>query len=171
MRKLLTTGALVAVAGALVASLAACGGSGTASAANATLQRQADMYEIGQIEKTWHRGLAHHNINAIMSLWAPHATFTIGPGQTLKGKKQIRHFFATQAEPLKPGNHWISETPAYKMRITVNGDRGTLYFECHFVDPKTKKLMEWVSADHDLEKINGHWLIINGVSGHPQLKP
>ena len=25
-------------------------------------------------------------------------------------------------------------TPAYKVEITVNGDRGTLYFECHYVD-------------------------------------
>lgn len=171
MRKLMTAGAAAVVAGALAVSLTACGGTGKASAAGQAVQQNADKYEIFQIERTWHRALAEHDLDMIMTLWAPHATFTIKPGETLTGKTQIRRFFATQAEPFKPENHWIAETPAYKMRITVNGDKGTLYFECHFVDPKTKKLMEWVSADHDVQKINGRWLIVNGVSATPQLKP
>ena len=36
-------------------------------------------------------------------------------------------------------NNWISETPIYKVRITVNGDRGTLYFECHYVNPEDEQ--------------------------------
>ena len=70
----------------------------------------------------------------------PDATFNIGP-ETLDGKAQIRKFFATKAGAFKPENHWVSETPAYKIRMTVDGDKGTLYFECHYVDIKTEKVV------------------------------
>ena len=45
------------------------------------------------------------------------------------------------------------------MRITVNGDRGTLYFECDYVDPKTDKVAAVTAADGDVTRINGRWLI------------
>ena len=33
-----------------------------------------------------------------------------------------------------PQNHWQADTPSYKIKATVNGDKGTLYFECHYID-------------------------------------
>src|SRR5881397_986990 len=118
----------------LVISLAACGSSGNNSATQQATQRSADDYAIDQIEKTW------HNVNLMMTLWAPDATFNIGT-ETLRGAKQIRNFFAHKAAPFQPQNHWVSETPDYKIRITLNGDKGTLYFECHYVDVKTRKVV------------------------------
>jgi uncharacterized protein (TIGR02246 family) len=166
MRTLLIGGAL----GVLVAvSLAACGGSSTSSSER-TLQRQADLDAIDQIEKTWHRATSTQNIDLMMSLWAPNATFTVGPGQTLTGKKQIRQFWL-KAPVFQPKNHWVSETPAYKIRITVNGDRGTLYFECHYVDPKTRKVVKVTAADQQVARINGRWLVTNHVGATPTLTP
>jgi hypothetical protein len=163
---------LVVVLGiALTVLLTACGGgSSNTSAAMQALQKQADVNAIDGIEKTWHKASSTHNVNLMMSVWAPDSTFTIGPS-TLTGKSQIRDFFAHKAAPFQPQNHWVSDTPAYKIRITVNGDRGTLYFECHYIDVKTQKVMSVVAADQNVQKINGKWLITNSSGASPILSP
>jgi uncharacterized protein (TIGR02246 family) len=167
MRTLLIAGALALV----VVSLAGCGSSGGAgSSAEQALQRQADLYAIDQIEKTWHRATSTQNVDLMMTLFAPNATYTIGPGQTFVGKKQIRRFWL-QAPVFQPEHHWVSETPAYKIRIGVNGDKGTLYFECHYVDPKTHEVVAVVGADQQVAKIDGRWLITNHVGATPKLSP
>jgi ketosteroid isomerase-like protein len=158
----------IAVLGAVLAlSLAACGGSGKPSADEQQLQHEADYYAIDQIEKTWHKAASTQNVDLMMSLWANDATFNIGP-ETLDGKQQIRTFFTT-AGPFRPGNHWVSDTPSYKIRITVNGDKGTLYFECHYIDAKTGKLMSVVGADQDVQRIDGKWLITSAAGSSPKL--
>jgi len=154
----------------LVSSLAACGNSGNTSKSQEAAQRGADAYAIDGIEKTWHKAASTHDVNLMMTLWAPDATFNIGT-ETLTGSKQIRNFFAHKAAPFQPQNHWVSETPAYKIRVTVNGDKGTLYFECHYVDVKTRKVVAVVGADQNVEKIGGKWLITNGAAATPTLKP
>jgi uncharacterized protein (TIGR02246 family) len=156
---------------ALVLPLAACGGSSKSSATDGALQRQADTLAIDQIERSWHEATSRHDIDLMMSLWAPNATYTIGPGQTLTGKKAIRRFYLTQAAPFQPENIWVSLTPAYKIRTTVDGDKGTLYFECDFIDTRTRKVTAVVAADMDVAKIDGRWLITNTVSASPTLSP
>ena len=163
MRVLLIGGAIAAV----VASLAACGGSKSGSADQAQAQKQADLYQIDQVEQTWHRAASTHSLDLMMSIWAPNATFTIN-GTTYTGKAAIRKFFEG-AGPFQPQNHWVSDTPAYKIRTTVNGDKGTLYFQCHYVDVKTQKLQAVVGADQDMKKIDGKWLIANSVASSPTL--
>jgi len=105
-----------------------------------------------------------------MSLWAPNATFTIGPGQTLRGKDQIRRFWL-ESDSFQSDNAWVSETPAYKIRITVNGDRGTLYFECHYIDPKTAKVVAEAGVTHTLQKVKGQWLITDSAGSTATLSP
>jgi uncharacterized protein (TIGR02246 family) len=163
MRGLLIGGAIAAI----VASLAACGGSSSGSAERAETQKKADLYEIDQVERTWHKAASTHDLNLMMSIWAPNATFTIN-GTTYTGKAAIRKFFEG-AGPFQPQNHWVSDTPAYKIRTTVNGDKGTLYFECHYVDTKTQKLAAVVGADQDVKKIDGQWLITNSAASSPSL--
>jgi ketosteroid isomerase-like protein len=158
MRRLLTLGAV----GALAVSLAACGGSSKSSAAEQLMQRQAELYQITEVEKTFHKAGSTHDVDLMMTLYAPGATFNIGT-DTYTGKAQIRKFFATKNAAFQPQNHWLSETPAYKVRITLNGDKATLYFECHYVDVKTGKIMAVVGVDHNLQKINGKWLIVSGT--------
>ena len=165
MRVLLIGGAIAAI----VASFAACGGSSSGSATQAQAQKDAELYQIDQVEQTWHRAASTHNLDLMMSIWAPNATFTIN-GTTYTGKAAIRKFFEG-AGPFLPQNHWVSDTPAYKIRTTVNGDKGTLYFECHYVDSKTKVVQATVGADQDVKRINGKWLITNSAASSVTLTP
>jgi hypothetical protein len=160
------TGAVIVT---VVGALAACGGSGGGGAASTQVQKDAAFFQIDQLEETWHRAASTHNIDLMMTIWAPDASFTIG-GETAAGKAAIRKVLAA-AGPFQPQNHWVSDTPAYKIRTTVNGDKGTLYFECHYVDVKTGTLVKIVGADQDVQKIDGKWLIINSVASSPTLKP
>ena len=163
MRKLLVTAALIGV-GVLIASNGAWGTSSGTSA-----QKLAERYRIDNIEKTWHKAASRKNVDLMMTLWAPKATFTIA-GKTYKGMAAIRQVFA-KAGPFQPQNHWESDTPAYKVRITVNGNKGTLYFECHYIDVDTGKVAATVGADQDVRKINGRWLITKLISSSVTLKP
>lgn len=158
VRTLLVAGVLAG----LVIPLTACGsGSAGASGAGPTIQKEAELYQIDQVEKAFHRAGSTHNVSLMMSLWAPGATFNIGT-DTYTGKAQIRRFFASKNPAFQPQNHWESDTPSYKIRITVNGDKATLYFECHYVDVNTGKVMAVVGVDHNLQKIDGKWLIVSG---------
>ncbi|HZP72421.1 MAG TPA: nuclear transport factor 2 family protein [Gaiellaceae bacterium] len=150
--------------------LAGCGGSGKDAAASATIQRQATLYQILQIEVKFHQAVAKHDLNLMMSLFAPGAVFNVDQ-QALTGKAQIRHWFATENKAFMPQNHWVADTPTYKIRITLDGDKGTLYFECHYIDAKTREVMAVVGVDHDVQKINGRWLIVNSSASTPVLSP
>ena len=98
--------ALAATALTLTLGVAACGGSGKSSTSNQTLQRDADTLAIDQIERTWHKAASTKNVDLMMTIWAPDATFNLGT-ETLHGKAQIRDFFTqngdfrggTDAEP------------------------------------------------------------------------
>jgi ketosteroid isomerase-like protein len=161
MRKLLIGGTL----GIVVVLLAACGDSSLSSAAEEDLQRKADIYEIDQIEKVFHGSMTAKDIDQMMSLYSPNATMTVGPGETASGLDEIRRFFLEDSAPFAPENVWISDHPAYKLEITVNGDRGTLHFECHFVDVVSGEVKAATAADLDVARIDGEWLITNLVGG------
>ena len=150
-------------------ALAGCSGSApTPSGQAADIQRQVDLLAIEQIEVKWHEASSKKDLDEMMSLWADNATFTVG-GQTYTGKDQIRTFFATKAKPFQPTTHWVSDTPAYKVRTTIDGDKGTLYFECDYIDPVTKTVENVVGADQVVARINGVWLITNSVAAAPAL--
>ena len=166
MRTLSSGGALAV----LVILLAACGGSPADSASAQAIQEDADLYRITDIERKWHEATTTHDIDLMMSLWADDATFTVDAGTTLTGKDEIREFWLG-ARPFQPENQWVSETPAYKLSATVNGDKGTLYFECHYVDAKTGKLERVTAADGDVARINGRWLLTNLAGASATLSP
>jgi SnoaL-like protein len=152
----------------LAAMLSACGGSGSTVAATAELQKQADLYNIGQIEVTFHKAASTHDVDLMMTLWADDAVATIG-GQTYSGKDEIRNLFATKAAPFRPENQWLSDTPAYKLKSTVNGDNGTLYFECHYIDVENKLVVVTLGAQQQVARIGGKWLIKELTSTSPTL--
>ena len=164
-RGILGVCALVAV---VVPLAAGCGASATASATTARNQRIVDLYQIDQIEKAFHKAGSTHDVNLMMSLWAPGATFNVA-GSTYTGKAELRRFFAKQDVVFQPRNHWISDTPKYKIKISVYGDRAPLYMECHFIDVKTRKVVLLVAVDHNLQKINGRWLIVDGAGSTAKL--
>ena len=148
-------------------SLAACASSGASASPSTDIQKQADLYAINQIEVNWHKAASTKDLDLMMTLWADNATFTTA-SQTYSGKDQIRQFF-TQAAPFKPENHWVSDTPAYKSRTTVDGDKGTLYFQCDYIDVATKAVKVVVSADQQVARVNGHWVITSAISATPGL--
>jgi hypothetical protein len=167
MRRLVTGGALGAVLLSVV--LVACGGSTTDPAA-AESRRFQDMWEIDQIEKKFHRATSEKDIDLMASLFAPNATMTVGPGVTASGVDEIRRFWLEESAPFQAENEWISDHPAYKLEITVNGDRGTLHFECHFVDAKTGEVVSATAGDFDVARIDGEWLITNFVAATAALE-
>jgi ketosteroid isomerase-like protein len=162
MRRLVIGGGL----GVFVLSvvLVACGGSG-ASSSDAQARRFQDMWEIDQIEKDFHGSMTKKDIDLMMSLYAPNATMTVGPGVTASGLDEIRAFWLEKAAPFAAENEWVSDHPAYKLEITINGDRGTLHFECHYIDVKTGEVASTTTADFDVARIDGKWLITNMVGG------
>jgi hypothetical protein len=159
-----------ALAAAVMMGMAGCGGSSGSSAQNALIHKDAALYQIDQIETKWHLAASTHNVNLIMSLFAPGAVFNIG-AKTLRGTAQLRKFFTTDNQAFQPQTHWVADTPTYKMRTTVNGDKGTLYFECDYIDSKTGKVMAVVGVDHNVQKINGKWLVVSSVASTPTLSP
>jgi ketosteroid isomerase-like protein len=165
--RLRSLGAALAV---LMILLAACGSSPAERASAQAIQEDADLYRITDIERKWHEATTTHDIDLMMSLWAEDATFTVDAGKTLTGKEAIRAFWLA-APVFQPATHWVSETPAYKLRATVDGDKGTLYFECHYVDAATEKVVRVVGADQQVARIDGEWLITNNVGASPILAP
>ena len=158
---------------ALVVAFHTGGGTATASTvskANDATQREADLYEIEQIEVKFHRATSHHDINLMMSLWAPGSIFNIDQ-ETLTGKAQIRHWFLTKNKAFMPSHHWESDTPSYKIKINLNGDNATEYFECHYIDTKTGKVVALAGVTHTLQKVNGRWLITNSAGSTATLSP
>jgi hypothetical protein len=149
---------------------AGCGGATSDTGASSVADHDASLYAIEQIERTWHKAASTHNVDLMMTLWASDATFNIGT-ETLSGSTAIRDFFAHRAGPFKPVNHWVSETPAYKTRATVNGDHGTLYFQCHYVDTATGKVVSVVASDQDVARIGGKWLITRSAASTVVLEP
>ena len=164
MRKLLIGGAV----GIALISLVACTRSSEPEA-NDALQQKADFWEIDQIERNFHEATTTKNIEEMMSLWAPSATMTVGPGQTAAGVDEIRQFWLEKSVAFEPETAWISDHPAYKVEITVNGDLGTLHFECHYIGIDTKEVEVATVADLDVARIDGRWMITNLVGGSTTL--
>jgi ketosteroid isomerase-like protein len=164
MRALMIGGIL-----AILVVVSGCGGSSSSSASDEVLQRDSDMYAISQIEKAFHEAITKKDIDQMMSLYAPNATATFGRGKTVSGKDDIRAVWLT-SKAFKRTTNWLSDHPAYKLKATVDGDRGTLRFECHFVDMLTRKIAAVTGGATDVARIDDRWLITNFVGATVELK-
>jgi ketosteroid isomerase-like protein len=164
VRKLFGVGAVLALA----VALSGCGGSNGRSSSDQELQQQADSFEISQIERDFHESMSKKNIGQMMALWAPNATFTFGPGQTATGKAEIQKTWL-KSKAFDPATHWVSDHPAYKLEVTIDGDRGTLHFECHFIDRDTRTVAALTAGDLDVVKSDGKWFITKMVGGTSEL--
>ena len=107
----------------------------------------------------------------MMRLWAPNATFTFGPGRDGGGEGAdpagLAEDEGVQArEPLG-----LRTTPRTSSKVTVNGDRGTVHFECHFVDARRARWWRSPAADLEVARIDGRWLITNMVGSTTELSP
>lgn len=86
----------------------------------------------------------------------------------MAGRKQIRQVWL-KSKAFSPETHWLSDHPAYKLKATVDGDRGTLHFECHFIDVETGKVAAVTAGNLDVARIGGRWLITNFVGSTSEL--
>ena len=163
LRKLLIVGAVLAIA----VPAAAHGTTKRSSSVN--VRRLANLYQIDQLEVKWHKATSKKDLALMMSIMAPSVRLQSN-GATYVGKAAVQKVFA-RAAPFQPENRWVSDTPAYKIRATVNGNRGTLYFECHYIDVDTGKVVLAVGGDNDVRKINGKWLFTKLIPSSVILKP
>ena len=130
---------------------------GGAMAGTNTEQNPEDFMQIHMIEITFHEAGTTKNLDLILSLFADDATITAG-GKTYSGKDQIRRYWQA-AGPFQPQNQWIAYTPAFRIKYSVQGDNGRLYFECLYVDKAAGKIAAHTNSNDTLVRINGRWLI------------
>lgn len=164
--KALSVGAAL---GALVISLTGCGGGSSTPTFERGMQLQVDRYAISEIEKDFHEAMSKKDINQLVNLFAPNATGTFGPGKTVTGKPAIKKVWL-KSVPFQSETQWLSDHPAYKLKVTIDGDRGTLHFECHFVDVKTGKVAAVTAGNADVARIGNRWLITNFVGSTAELQ-
>jgi hypothetical protein len=117
-----------------------------------------DFMELHRVEIVFHTAASTKNLDMMMSLFADDASLTSG-GKTYTGKEQVRGYFTTVAGYFQPQNQWVAYTPAQRIRFEVNGERAHLYFECLYVDAKTKEIKAHTSSDDNLVRSDGKWLI------------
>lgn len=157
MKRAMVLGAIV-----LLGGLTGCGGDHPAAA---SVQKNSDDYQLVRMVTTWHDAVTTKNVDLALSLFADDAAFTAA-GRTHSGKDAIRQFLSSQAAPFKPENRWTSLTHTPNIRHTITGNRGTLYFECHYFDIGTRQLVNSVSGDTRVVRRNGKWAFTNLVAGN-----
>ena len=136
------------------AALAVC----VAGPALAGMEENADDFmQIHKIEILFHEAGTTKNLDLMLSLFADDATITSG-GRSYSGKDEIKHYWQA-AGPFQPQNQWVAYTPAFRIKYSVQGDSGHLYFECLYVDKATNKIAAHTNSNDTLTPIGGKWLI------------
>ena len=165
MRTLLIGGAL----GALVIALSGCGGSNATSGEARAAERRVDLYEISQTREVLPRGDIQEGHRPTGQPVRTPCDGHFRPGKDRDAdKEQIRQVWL-KSKAFKPETHWLSDHPAYKLKVTVDGDRGTLHFECHFIDVETAKVAAVTAGNLDVARIDSRWLITNFVGSTSEL--
>ena len=91
--------------------------------------------------------------------------------ETLVGQGADPELLRDKAGPFQPENHWVSETPAYKIRITVERRQGNALLRVPLRRREDGKVVSVVGADQNVQKINGKWLITSSAAATPTLGP
>ncbi len=118
----------------------------------------SDLLAIHDVEIVFHKAASTKDLDLMLSLFADDAILSAG-GKTYTGKNEVRAYFATVAGAFQPQNRWAAYTPAYKIRMSVDGDRATLFFECLYVDVATRQIKAHTNSDDILVRSGGKWLI------------
>jgi hypothetical protein len=124
---------------------------------------------IYQLQADFHRAATAKDLNLMMSLWDDQASLTVA-GKTHTGKDEIRALLANHPA-FNPDNHWVALTRSPHFRVGATGNRGTLYFECYYVDVATKQVMLSLGATTSLVRVDGRWLFKDFASAPVTLGP
>lgn len=148
-RNLLRTGIAGSALG--VASLAAPVLSTVDARAQVSGPESTQVAEIYELQAAFHRAKTTQDIELMMSLWAPNATFVNrSTGATYSGSDAIRGFWLGSGSFT---HHRFSLVPSFKTTIDVNGDEAFLYFECHDVGNFSTGLLGDTPADASIKTI------------------
>ena len=74
------------------------------------------MWEIDKLEKDFHEATSLKDIDLMMSLYAPNATFTVGGGETAVGLDEIREFWMTKSPAFCPHEQLDLRSPRLQAR-------------------------------------------------------
>lgn len=143
-----------------LSALAAIAALSTISPAGAASNEEnpADLFALHNVEIVFHQAASTKDLDLMMSLFSDGATLSSG-GKTYSGKDQVRSYFATVAGSFQPQNKWVAYTPAQRIRISINGDKAHLYFECLYVDVAGKQIAAHTFSDDDMVRSGDRWLI------------
>jgi SnoaL-like domain len=124
----------------------------------------ADVLQLRNIEVTFHTAgsvLPNKDLDLMMSLYADDAvlTDTAHGNKIYQGKDQVLTYWRDVGAPFRPENHWIGYTPAFRMHTRAEGDAGTLYFECLWIDTDRNVVGAHSFSDMTLARIHGLWLV------------
>lgn len=127
-------------------------------------RKQADVAAIYRLQADFHRATTTKDLELMMSIWAKDAVLSVGD-KTYTGKDEIRDFVTTQLGAFKPENQWVALTHSPKIQIAVQGDEGSLNFQCHYADAATKELASMQSAETKVIREGDGWLFKEFVAG------
>ncbi len=156
------TKALWAALAASAMLLGACGEGreGATSEERAQLaeaRNEADVAAVYKLQSDFHRATTSKDLELMMSTWAEDAILRVGD-KNYTGKEAIRTFVTTQLGAFKPENQWVALTHSPKIQIALQGDQGTLNFQCHYADAATKELASMQSAETKVIREGDKWL-------------
>jgi len=123
--------------------------------------------EIYQLQAAFHRAKTTQDLDLMMSLWAPDATLNVlgDPNSPYVGAAALRTFWQNSGSFI---HRRFSLVPSFKIQINVNGDQGTLYFECHDIgdyDLATRFIAADLSLFGTVRYIAGTWVFYNMTAG------
>ena len=125
-----------------------------------------DILALRNVEITFHTAgsaMPQKNLDLMMSLYAPDSVLidTAHGNKVYNGKDQVRTYWSKVSAPFQDDNHWIGYTPAMRIRAKALGSKGTLYFECLWMDVDKNVIGAHSFSDMELAKIKGRWLVKN----------
>lgn len=161
----------------LIAALALLGGvasiGGIVSSAVLPVRAQvsgpesAQVGKIYELQAAFHRAKTTQDINLMMSLWDPDGVLNVqgDPKSPHVGFDQIKAFWQNSGSFT---HSRFSLVPSFKTQINVQGDVGSLYFECHDVG-NFDKPDRFIAADTflsgTLRKLGNRWVFSNMTAG------
>lgn len=123
--------------------------------------------EIYELQAAFHRAKTTQDINLMMSLWDSNGTLNVqgDPNSPYVGFEQIKSFWENSGSFT---NHRFSLVPSFKTQINVQGDLGSLYFECHDVgnfDQANRFIASDTFLAGTVRKLGGKWVFSNMTAG------
>lgn len=123
--------------------------------------------EIYELQAAFHRAKTTQDINLMMSLWDPDGTLNVqgDPNSPYVGFEQLKSFWQSSGSFT---HHRFSLVPSFKTQINVQGDLGSLYFECHDVgnfDQADRFIASDTFLAGTVRNLRGKWVFSNMTAG------